>query len=49
MNIQNSVRARVNQILRTVLKIRAAEIVQRQILRHQIRSHRAVENDDFFF
>jgi hypothetical protein len=49
MNIQNSVGSRIKQILGTVLKIRAAEIIYCQILRHQIRAHRAVENDDFFF
>ena len=49
MHRLDRIRPRVKQILRAVLKRRAAPFVDRQIERLQIRPHRTVKDDDFFF
>ena len=37
------------QMLRTTFELRAAVIIDGQVLRVEIRSHRAVKDDDAFF
>ena len=49
MYLFDNIGPRIEKVFRTILKIRAAPVVDRQIGRLQAHAHRTVEDDDLFF